>query len=80
MPGFNGLDTVCKDFFQNVSDDGSEHEPEHPSLDALAFANNDRVQRSRPVGQTRKCVGMARPPHTLESVVFITTQSGSDQS
>src|SRR4051812_17142863 len=60
VPGFDSLDGVFKRPFQNALADASEHESEHPSSKVLALAYHDGVQIGRPVGPTRKGVGVAR--------------------
>jgi len=59
VPGFDGLDGVCKRFFQDTFADRPEHEAEYSSLEVLAFADHDRVHVGRSVGPPREGVRVA---------------------
>ena len=65
VPGFDGLDRVCKRLFQNPPADGPEYETEQPPRQVLAVAYDNHINVGHAVGLTGEAVDVARcaTPH-----------------
>jgi hypothetical protein len=59
VPGFDGLDGVCKCLFQNAPSDRPQHQAEQSSFEILAITHNNNVNVCCAVGVTRKGIGVA---------------------
>src|SRR5207344_2473845 len=43
VPGFDGLDCICKRLSQDALAKDPEHDPKHPTLEVLALAYHEEV-------------------------------------